>query len=266
MGGSEDRPCRSDPLLPNTGEDQPEQWAAVPRNGKSAGGDAIPDQSGRLDWDALLTLALAILVLLLSAGLLLCCAMIWVLYVGLRTGSGPAEWDWLVVPGKRLVDGQPDGDFQTRLLAAGRLAKDQPASRILILGGRTGGASISEAKAGEQWLRRHWPEGGGLDIDLEQGSDSTLMNLRHTRRLLHAPNAPSGVTLVSNRYHLARLGLIAASLGLQSQLCAAEGRAAGLRGTSVQHWPLEAFFVCWFLTGKLWARLIRSRRMLDRVT
>jgi len=71
-------------------------------------------------------------------------------------------------------------------------------------------------------------------------------------------------TLVSSRSHLARIGMIATSLGIPHRLWPAEDRfapnAANLLALST-----EAFYVLWFATGRGWARITRNRRMLARV-
>ena len=94
-------------------------------------------------------------------------ALAQVLGVGLQTttagGSGV-----VVVFGKRLVDDRPDPDYRARLETAARVAVGS-SGRILILGGRTGGARITEARAGEQILRT-LPGSQGLSITLEQTS------------------------------------------------------------------------------------------------
>jgi uncharacterized SAM-binding protein YcdF (DUF218 family) len=218
--------------------------------------------TARIDWDSLGTLALTILIGLASAGIPFVVALIWVLAVGLRATTGPAT-ERVVVFGKRLINDRPDPDYRARLATAARLAATQPNRRILILGGRTGGARLTEAEAGEQLLRA-LPNGASLSIGLEQASSDTLANLRNLRTLLTEMREP--LTLISNRYHLARLGQMAASLGLSYRLCAAEPIAPALRPARLHRWLLESVYVTWFATGKLWARLIRNRRMLARVT
>lgn len=110
-----------------------------------------------------------------------------------------------------------------------------------------------------------------MNILLEQQSADTLTNLRNLRVLLegleHGPGRDARrLTLITNRYHLARVGLMAASLGLEFHRCAAEDKAQALRPGKLGDWLREALFINWFITGKLWARLTRNQRMLARVT
>ncbi len=219
------------------------------------------------DRDALLTLAMTLLVLALTAALPWLAATLWVLVTGVRAGPGPARTNTLIVPGKRLRDQQPDADFQRRLSAAGRLATDQPDVRILILGGATDSGPLTEAEAGARWLMAHMPA-ADLHIDREQASADTLTNLHAVRALTGRPEtAPTAaVSLISNRYHLARLALMARALGIAHELIAAEPVAPAIHPGSVPRWLLEGFFVFWFLTGRLYAKISNNRRMLKRVT
>jgi hypothetical protein len=73
------------------------------------------------------------------------------------------------------------------------------------------------------------------------------------------------VTLLSNRYHLARCALFARQLGFDWELCAAEPKLP-LGPTTLWRLAGEAAYVCWIDIGTRWARLIGHRRMLARVT
>ena len=218
---------------------------------------------GGIDWDGLGTFALTILFGLATAGLPFIVSGLWVLAKGLRA-RGDIGGDLLVVFGKRLVNDRPDGDYRARLATAARLAAGRPEHRIWILGGRTGNARLTEAAAGEALLRS-LPDGEGLRIGLEERSHDTLTNLRNLRELLAGVD-PEPLTLITNRYHLARVGQMARSLGMPHRECAAEAIGSALRPALLVRLPMEAVYVAWFATGKLWARLTRNRRMLDRVT
>lgn len=221
----------------------------------------------QFDGDAALTLGLTLLVLLPTLALPWLVATLWALAVGLRTGAGPAGATTLVVPGKRLVEQRPDADFEARLGTAARLATGPSDRRILILGGATGTGPLSEAEAGADWLRARFPK-DDLDLHLEQASADTLTNLHAVRELNRRDQASqsSSVALISNRYHLARLGLMASSLGIHHLLIAAEPIPAAIHPSSLPRWMLEGFFVLWFLIGRLYARITNNRRMLARVT
>ncbi len=217
-----------------------------------------------IDRDELGTLALTCLICVVLLGVPLLVSLGRVMAVGLSaTTSGST--DRLVVFGKRLVGDQPDYDYRARLTTAARLVEGKGSVSILILGGRTGDSRLTEAETGEQMLRG-LSGGRDLSIGLEQASRDTLANLRNVRELLAKSDARGPLTLVSNRYHLARIGQMAASLGLTYELCAAEDILTALRPASMHRWLSESFYVTWFTTGKLWARLTRNRRMLARIT
>ena len=217
-----------------------------------------------VDWDGVVTFGLALAVVLLSAGTAYVVAALRVLRTARVAVPSPQDGEWLLVPGKRLRDGGPDCDFAARLRRAAALAGCAPGYPICILGGRTGGQPITEAAAGAAFLRA-LPGGERLQLHLEAESRDTLTNLRNVRELLDRWAPGAGLILVSNRYHLARLGLLAASLGLHYRLCPAEPHLSRDWSTA-RHLFTEAFYCLWFQVGKGWATLIRSRRMLGRVT
>ena len=219
---------------------------------------------GGIDRDGVLTFVLALAVLAAGLGVPYLVALGYVFAVGLAVTPQPPSSAIWVVPGKRLRAGMPDRDFRARLATAARLATHAAGNKIILLGGATGRAALAEADAGERWLRRH--VNPAVPVDLERDSRDTLTNLRHVRAMLQCDAAAAPVVLVSNRYHLARLGLMARGMGLAPLLIAAEPRRESLRAESVGCWLREGFYVVWFNTGKAWARLTANRRMLDRVT
>ena len=216
-----------------------------------------------IDWDFLGTFALTVVVGVATAGLPFLITGIWVLAHGLRAQTTSAD-DLLVVFGKRLINDYPDVDYRARLATAARLANGRPGHHIWILGGRTGNAQYTEAAAGEALLRT-MPGGDTFRVTLEERSHDTLTNLRHLRVYL-AENDARTLTLITNRYHLARVGQMARSLGLPHQMCAAEEIGAALKSSLLLRLPMEAFYVAWFATGKLWATMTGNKRMLNRVT
>jgi hypothetical protein len=80
-----------------------------------------------------------------------------------------------------------------------------------------------------------------------------------------AHDALPRVTLLTNRYHLARCALFARQLGFDCELCAAEPRLP-LGPRTLLRLAGEAAYVCWSDIGTRWARLIGNQRMLARVT
>jgi vancomycin permeability regulator SanA len=182
--------------------------------------------------------------------------------------------------GKHAPHGRIDPDFQARLDRALVAWNAHRPSRVVLLGGGADGEHTEAEVARSELLAR------GLDarvpLQLEGQSRDTLQNLRNARELLRggairligtlpqgplqaAAGALPRVTLLSNRYHLARCALFARQLGFDCELCAAEPRLPwGPR--SLLRLAGEAAYVCWSDVGTRWARLIGHRRMLARVT
>lgn len=218
-----------------------------------------------IDWDGLFTFGLTILVIVGTLGVALIVALQRVVAVARMHVDSEKVTELLIVPGKRLVRGRPDEDFGARLRRAATLSQTKDHRRILILGGKTASSALTEAEAGEIFLRS-LPGAGDLSILQESASRNTLSNLRNVRDMLsESLNCDGRVTLISNRYHLARLGLIADSLSLAHFLWPAED-GLQLNATMALILFREALFWLWFRVGKRWALLTRNVRMLARIT
>lgn len=215
--------------------------------------------------DGLLMLAASCVGILATGGLSLLLCFLHVSTVAVRTRCVPEATDSedrekiILVPGVRLSrDGSPDRDFVARLSRAGLL----PGAPIVILGGQTrAGVAVSEAMAGRGWLISN-----GLSADrilCEEASRNTLENLRAARN--HFAAGGTVPVIVSNRYHLARIGILARGLGMRPILCAAEDRMTWTPLGAVRLLQ-EAFFIHWYYTGKTLARLLRQQQMLSRVS
>ncbi len=208
--------------------------------------------------------AVVLIVMLLTAGLPFFAGVCYVLAIATRAGVRMLPTVAWLVFGKRLRSGRPDADFELRLIRLHALRQEYPQVRTLILGGRSADQSRSEARAGAEYLAAL--AGRELDdIQLEERSRDTLENLRNAMRALQGSPAALPVTLISNRYHLARCGLLARHLGLHCQLCAAETRWRWSGHGLLQVFS-EAGYVCWFAIGKRWIKLIGSERMLSRIS
>ena len=219
---------------------------------------------GAFDWDALITFCLTVVFGLSTLGLPYLLSLYRVVREAVVDTRGREATGLLLILGKRLVDNRPDPGFRARLTRGAALASSQPSHLLIILGGVTGDAQISEAQAGERYLRSHYRD-AALNILLEQGSRDTLMNLRNVRDMPHPGVGDAEATLVSSRYHLARIGLIAENLGIAHRLWPAEECFVPNADTVLAVFT-EAFYVLWFVTGRGWARMTRNRRMLARVT
>lgn len=219
-------------------------------------------EQGKVDWDGFTTFLLTLLLLPLTLGIPLLMTLRVVYHTAL---SAPCDTTArrLLVFGKRLQQDQIDTDYRQRLDRAAQLMHASQERSLLLLGGAGKDAEISEAAVGEIYLLGIGLEGEKLLR--EEHSQNTLENLRHARTLMHDDVGDGPVALISNRYHLARIQTMADSLGIEYQLCACEESFA-LTLKIAPRLLMEAWYILWFKTGKNWARLIGSQRMLDRVT
>ncbi len=211
--------------------------------------------------DGIGTLLLSGLLLLASGGVSLLVPLYRVIRTARLTPSAGCEPMAVAVFGKRLRNEQPDKEFCERLERACALYRSGHAESILLLGGFTGGARLSEAAAGADYLHRK-----GVPLHLlhqEDRSRHTLENLAHARALLAAPTR--SLLLVTNRYHLARCSTLANGFGLAHRLCAAEERLNWSAGLTLRL-AGEAFYLHWYWVGKNWSRLTRNRRSLERIS
>lgn len=203
---------------------------------------------------------------LLSGGLLLGVPVFWRLRQVLRASVGHelSPSDVILVLGRRLQNDRPTHVFEARLDHAARLLNEGKAPRIVIAGGLTGKASITEAEVGRERLLKQGiqPE----KILVEDRSQHTLENLFNLRETLRGENW-STLILVSDPLHLARAGALARGLGLEPH-CSPAIACPPPRG-SAGWWTraiYEAFLLHWYHTGVAYSRVIRSERQLSRLT
>lgn len=218
--------------------------------------------SNPIGGDGWFTLLLSTAIIIISGGL----TLIWQGSVVLRhayrsTSELHDRIELILVPGMQLVHDMPSYDYRLRLQRAYALYRRHGAP-LLLMGGHTGNNLITEALAGRQSLLK---EGVTADaMMLEDSSRNTLENLRNAREQLRSVNIKR-IALVSNRYHLARCKALASGLGMTPQLCAAEG----VNRLPLKLWPrllLEAYYLHWYHTGKIWSRLTRNRHNLARIS
>ncbi len=215
-----------------------------------------------IDRDVLHAGAVALGACVLSAGLVYLRYFVHVWRIARSAPCAPERGDCVLLFGKNAPRGRIDRDFAARLDRAVSLWRAAASRRFVLLGGGARGEP-SEAEVARDAL---YARGLARDVPLQLESQSrdTLQNLRNARALL-GDGVRVRVTLLSNRYHLARCALFARQLGFDWELCAAEAR---LRLGPRTLWRLagEAAYVCWIDLGTRWARLIRNQRMLARVS
>ncbi|WP_170113054.1 YdcF family protein [Ahniella affigens] len=202
--------------------------------------------------------------LLTSGGLLYAYYAYRVWRTARRASSEAGRADAVLVFGKRSPDGAPDADLEHRLrrtlAVLGQDASGQPS--LYLLGGRTGGLESEATQMFRALQARGLP--ANVAAILEDQSQDTLQNLRHARELMRT-NAHEHVLLISNRYHLARVSLLARNLGIMHQVIAAESdhSIATIGAGNVLR---EAVFLMWIDIGTRYARGMGFKRMLARVT
>ena len=201
----------------------------------------------------------------LSAGLVYLGYFLHVLRVARRAPCTPERGECVLLFGKHAPRGRIDADFAARLERAATLWSQRPPGHFILLGGGAPDEPSEAEVARGALLARGLSAGPALC--LEARSRDTLQNLRNAREMLAGPSGQGQprVTLLSNRYHLARCALFARQLGYDWELCAAEPRLS-MKPATLLRIAGEAFFVAWSDIGTRWARFIGDRRMLARVT
>lgn len=215
------------------------------------------------DADVLHVLGIALLACVGTAGLLYVYYFLRVWRTAVTAPVVSNETHCLLVFGKHAPMGQTDADFDLRLDRAAAILKSDDSAEVLLLGGGPEGVPTEAEVARAGLLARGIADNGRFH--LEDASRDTLQNLRNARDLMRSRGVEPPVTLLSNRYHLARCLQFARQLGLKAEVCAAEPRfkwswrMAGKLGS-------EAAYVCLTDVGTRWARLIGAQKMLARVT
>jgi len=208
------------------------------------------------------TFSLALLTAALGLGVPVAHRLRSVLATAKRDETAPA--DVVLVLGRSLVDDQPTEVFRARLEHGAKLLAEGLAPRLVVSGGRTGGANRSEAEAGRDFLLSRGVDAGA--VLLEDRSRHTLENLYFVRETARAAGWRR-LLLVSDPLHLARAAALAR--GLKVDVLLSPARAAPPWRGSLG-WALraarEGFLLHWYHVGLAYSRAIGSRQLLDRVT
>lgn len=216
-----------------------------------------------IDRDVLHVGSVALAACVLSAGLVYAGYFVHAFRVARNTPCEPRVGRCLLLFGKHAPGGRIDADFGARISRAGAVWRSHAPERMVLLGGGPEGQP-TEAELAKAALIAQASVDASV-LHLERESRDTLQNLRNARALLRATAYQGPVVLLTSRYHLARCRQFAKQLGIEAELCAAEAR---LSLTPRTLWRLagEAGYLCLLDIGTRWARLIRSQRMLARVT
>ncbi|MDT8371969.1 MAG: glycosyltransferase [Gammaproteobacteria bacterium] len=220
----------------------------------------LPSQK-KADYDSYLMMIFSIFFIMATGGISLLLSWVYIFQGALKNQQDTSNIKTSLILGKRLINKQPDSEFIKRLERARILYSEMNIVNIYILGGMTRNSDISEASAGKKFLVKEGvnPE----SIFLEEESRNTLENLKH---LSHIPGIKSQpLSLITNRYHLARSLVMSKGFGLNIKPYPAEDK---LPYTPIYIFKTltEAFYLHWYLAGKYWAHLTNNMRMLDRIS
>ncbi|VAX15187.1 hypothetical protein MNBD_NITROSPINAE04-289 [hydrothermal vent metagenome] len=211
--------------------------------------------------DGIAMLFLSGAVTILTAGFSFIGALFYTYRIAKSPWKADERFHVLVTLGKRLDDGGISHDYKLRLDRALSLYSNSADSRILIVGGRRGKNEMTEAEAGRDYLVSK-----NVSVDnilLEDKSRHTLENLQEARKIIASESAEPPA-LISNRYHLARCGIMANGLGIKHVLCPAEEKLT-LDTKAVLDIVVEAFYTHWYIVGMVFSTATKNKKMLSRI-
>ena len=214
----------------------------------------------KTDIDGYSMLVLSLLVMTATAGLSYFYFLIKTFSIAKKTSSECNENVLVCVLGKKLINEKPDHEYTSRLNRVTYILKNDEKSQAILLGGKTGKATISEAFAGKEYLLNENIHSSR--INLEEASVNTIENFKNAMTLIN--DSDQDIIVVTNRYHLARAKKMAEGFGLDIILCAAE-KKLNIDFISVYKLIIEALHVHWYICGHYYAHLTNNERIINRV-
>ena len=214
-----------------------------------------------LDFNGLTTLIISIFVIIFCLGVTYLLTLIHIIKVAKKSSHRGNATDLVIVHGIKLTRNKIGTDFTVRLDRALKL-HHQNQTLILLLGGFVGSSDISEAEAGRQYLL-----GKGVNQDfimIEDQSRHTLENLYEARKLIGNLDLKC-CSLLSNRYHLARISANARGMNMNVTLVAAE-KEFKLSFSRLGRFLLEAFYLHWYYTGKYWSHATKNTDIKHKIS
>ena len=212
------------------------------------------------EFDGLLMLLFSISLITLSFGLTFLFVFTYITFIAIKTGCNDIKTNHIVVLGKKLSNSSPDKDYRLRLNRVLTITNHKINTQVYILGGITGSSTISESRAGQNYLRDNNIQ--TKHIHIEEMSRDTLDNMKQlkTSGLITEKH----IALITSRYHLARASLMAQGFGFIVQRCAAEDAYTPCLESMVRLFA-ESFYLHWYLTGCHYAKFTGNQRMLARI-
>ncbi len=185
-----------------------------------------------------------------------------------RTAEQNAENETWILFGKQLNKNQLDREFIQRLDAVIEQVHVRTPKHLVLQGGLTGKNSLSEAKAGQNYLLNSaafvQQARRTTTLILEDRSKNTLENLRYTRQHLQHENIGLNVSIISSRYHLLRCAVIAQNMGFSTAYLPAEPEFTLNLKQSINV-LIEAVYLNWYSTGRFVGRLLNNQRILKKI-
>lgn len=153
---------------------------------------------------------LILLIALLFTGLWMSMALAVVVW-GRRDEARPAAA--IVVLGAAQYEGRPSPVLRARLNHGLDLWRRGIAPRLILTGGRGPRDTTSEAEVGRRYALRHGVPAAAIALETE--GRTTSESLRAVSRMMQREHDRS-VVLVSDRFHMLRLAILARRMGLTS--------------------------------------------------
>ena len=214
----------------------------------------------KIDVDGYSMLLLSIVVMTTTAGLSYLYFLKKIFSTAKETTTDCSADVVVCVLGKKLINESPDHEYILRLDRVSGILKKDENTHTILLGGKTGGAKISEAYAGKEYLLRENIDSSR--INLEEASVNTLENFKNAMTLIRKKD--QDIVVVTNRYHLARAKKLAEGFGMKVSLCAAEDKFK-LNLISMYKIMIEALHVHWYVCGHYYAHLTKNNRIIKRI-
>ena len=220
----------------------------------------LPRYKNKIDLDGYSMLVVSTLVMIATAGISYLFCFRKIFNTAKNTPHHCNESAMVCVLGKKLINEKPDNEYVSRLQRASHILSNNNDSQILLLGGKTGGAKISEALAGQEFLLKNNIEPSR--IYLEEASHNTLENIKNAIDLL--VDKDKKIVVITNRYHLARAKQMSNGFGLEVDICAAEDKL-NINLATLFKLMIEALHVHWYISGHYYAHLTNNSRIIKRV-
>lgn len=220
----------------------------------------LAKHNNKIDIDGYSMFVLSGLVMIATAGISFLFCFKKIFQTANKTTHDCEENVVLCVLGKKLINNKPDSEYLLRLHRASHILNNDEQSNAILLGGKTGKASISEALAGKEILLSN-----NIDpsrINLEEASINTLENIKNAITLVKEKDKK--IVVVTNRYHLARVKQTSEGFGLDVALCAAEDKL-NINFITLFKIMIEALHVHWYLSGHYYAHLTNNKRIIKRL-